>query len=633
MMNLSGKESWFLSLIKHLPRYAHRFLSLIILYFFLFFPLIYSRTLEDAFEFPKQYVLVMLVIMGFISLIVSGRKWRFPLSVEFSSLMLLVVFALLSSGYAYSGVLALRGGMFFFFQFFLAFLFLQVQYSLFHGKCRIAIIICLSAVAALSIGQLYYSSLYDFDAVRLGVSPSFGDWRDYIQVSLGNTDFLAGFLCMFFPFLVVLFLRTARFSYSLAFCIILWTLTLIITWSVSALFSLTFFFVVLILIRPRMFLSGKKLFFLLGVAGAALSFWAFNHQLNPLPGGIIEQAFASERWHLGGPTRVIIWENALQIFRGHMFLGTGFNNFIYLFPAYVSPFIIRNPQFSGYIGQFTNAVHNDAFEFFTQLGLPGGLLFLLICLRMIRWGWIRQNWVIISFFSLFLLNGQMSFPFRLVVPSTFFCLLVALRASQSACKEMKVSFVLKSTGLLICLLVFFLTGRELIARTVYKQARGLQYAEQHEFIGVADRIRQLDSSYQIARLEQKDEEAESIRREMVLLIEKLPTRNQQLEKLKKAFYYSPYYYDASSRYADMLMQHEQYEKASQVYEYVLPVLNANDVYWGYMMSLIYQKRYEEALSILSLMRGRIFRHKDYVYFRLAGEYLEYYNKQYQQYDE
>lgn len=608
--------------------YSRKFISLLILFFFLVFPLIYSRSLEDSFEFPKKFALIFLTMSGIICLNICHKKWCFPSSFGFASLCFLVLLAIFSTTWAYSPLLTSKGGLFFFFQFVLACLFIQVQRPYFLEKCRFALILCISAVAFLALGQLYYSAINEYNAAILGVSPSLGDWRDYIQSTLGNTDFLAGLLCLFFPFLVIRFLKAKKNLPMLSAVLVLWSLTLFVSWSVSAFFSLLFFFLAVMIIRPGLFFQKFPRLAYLGIIPLlAVLFWSINHPLNPLQEGIFQLAFASERWYLGGVTRVIIWENALQIFRDNALYGAGFNNFIYLFPEYLSPFILRNPEYSGYAGQFTNAVHNDAFQFFTELGIAGGLLFLWLCLKKIRQGWQKQDWFIISFFSLLLLNSQMSFPMQLVVPSTLFCLLVVWGVPENRIRTFRVSPLLRIVGILLGITVLFFSGRELLARNIYKQVRALQDAEQSLVGRPAERIRNLEQKYQLAILRRDEETAAQKRKEIDHYLTLLPTRSEQLRKLGKVFTLSPYYYDASSRFADMLSQHQQYEKSVRIYENVYPVLNANDVYWGYMISLIKLNRYEEAEDIVNFMSGRIFRPKDYIFVRAAQQYLNEYQSE------
>ncbi len=608
-------------LINQTKIYSQKFLSLLVLYFFLVFPLLYSRSLEDTFEFPKQYVLILLSCVGVFSLAVCKNRWRFSLSVPFLTLTVFVVYALFSPIWASSPVLASRAGIVLLFQFLLAFLFIQVQTPLLRAKCRLAVIISVTAMALLGMGQLYYSCLYDFDPVVLGIAPTLGDWRDYIQSSLGNTDFLAGILCLFFPFMVMRFLQVRRRRYLWGGVVAIWTLALVVSWSVSAIFSLFFFFMVLVIGHRSFFYKPREMSILVVIAVGAVSFWAFNHPLNPLSGGILKLAFASERWHLGGPTRAIIWENARQIFLINPLSGAGFNNFIYLFPRYISPYILRNPEFLGYAGQFTNAVHNDVYQLFTELGLVGGLIFLYLCFYRIRTGWQKRDWFIMGFFSLFLLNSQMSFPFQLIVPSTFFFLMSVWNIPSHTWKHLRISPLLRGLVIILSVVVMAFTGRELIARSLYKQVRALQDREERQFSGIPEKIRRLDSEYHLAKLEGEKEEAEHIQEQIETLIARLPTRPEQLELLGKVFNLSPHYYDASSRYADILNQHQKYEQSIEVYEYVLSSLNTNDVYWGYAMALLHKERYEEVEGILVVMSDRLFRQKDIVYFLQLQQYL------------
>lgn len=278
-----------------------------------------------------------------------------------------------------------------------------------------------------------------------GMMPRLADWRGMIAAGLGNTDHIAAFLAvLYLPGLVRLFAlgksRRTRLGRA-ALLVALWLMAaaMILCWSVGNNASLILGAALLagamghtrrahIWRRAR----GRLLLWVAGCIVAIL--WlTTDTPANPHRPGIFQEAFGSERWKEGGPTRLVIWLNTLDIIARHPFLGVGPGNFIYAYPAAYSPLIPDDPAWLRYVGAFTNAAHNSLLQTWAELGVAGVVLLVLIVAAGLR-GYARalgrarggQGWMVwggLSAFLVLCLTSIMTFPLQLPVSTLlFFCL-------------------------------------------------------------------------------------------------------------------------------------------------------------------------------------------------------------------
>ncbi len=310
-----------------------------------------------------------------------------------------------------------------------------------------------------------------FAPESLAVRSYLGDWRDFLlPVAFGNTSHLADFLVMgFLLWLAGWFLARPLWLKSLA-TIALWihAAALIVSWSVHSNLSL----IVAVLLGAwllRFYFEKKdllrvKLRSAVLVAGWIIVclFYVVDHPANPhgsaqwasrterayqqagvpLPeggfdGGIFSQAFASPRWTSGLDTRIAIWLQTLEIVKNNPWLGTGAGNFTYSYPAAISGILQNNPELARYSGSWTNAAHNEVLQAWSELGIVGAFLLVVIVALAFKNSWDRiqagtspGNAVILALGAAMLaamcLQAQMNFPLQLPVSSMLFFLLLAL---------------------------------------------------------------------------------------------------------------------------------------------------------------------------------------------------------------
>jgi len=212
------------------------------------------------------------------------------------------------------------------------------------------------------------------------------DWRGWLWAGMGNTNHIADYLAFLFPMAVMQYLLARKKWREV---LTLATLTamsaaLIACYSVGSnggliLAGLTMAGL-LVAHESRRFWRERaiRLVAMAALFVAITTFYVFPHPLNPHPGGIFHQAFASERWQAGWPTRAAIWLTSLEMVRRHLLLGIGAGNFTYGYTATLSPAVLSRPDLSPYAGLYTNAAHNEPLQAWVETGIIGVLWLLLL---------------------------------------------------------------------------------------------------------------------------------------------------------------------------------------------------------------------------------------------------------------
>ena len=270
------------------------------------------------------------------------------------------------------------------------------------------------------------------------------DWRGRLWAGLGNTNHIADYLALLFPMMgmqcllaqgkwrELLTLLTLVVSYA----------ALIACYSVGSNGGLIPAGAVM-LVLLGVHETGdfwRKRALRLAVLGALFvavtAFYVVPHRLNPHPGGIFGQAFASERWREGWPTRVAIWLTSLEMIRHHPRLGIGAGNFTYGYTETLSPRVLSRSDLAPYAGLYTNAAHNEPIQAWVETGLVGLLLLLLLWVvfaRALLKGLAgegddrerRRRTVLLAMMVAFIAHSLMNFTLQLPTSSLMFVSLIA----------------------------------------------------------------------------------------------------------------------------------------------------------------------------------------------------------------
>lgn len=283
-----------------------------------------------------------------------------------------------------------------------------------------------------------------FSRSRPTVVATLGDWRDYVSTaSFGNTGHVADFIVVGFLAWMGSFVLTRSTRVRVFAAIALWVhaAALIVTWSVHSNLSLIVASIVLLVILradTKLFAWNRRAKWV-GLAcgfAAGVAFYVVDHSSNPhgsavwnregtaKNGGIFAQAFSSDRWAAGAPTRKAIWLTSLEIVRNDPWGGTGAGNFTYTYPAQRSVLVEQDPKLARYASTWTNAAHNDFLQTWAETGIVG--LFLLLGAIGIS---LKQSWDRIS-------GSQES-------PGTRFLLAIGASALVAQVVQMQMSFPLQ----------------------------------------------------------------------------------------------------------------------------------------------------------------------------------------------
>lgn len=216
------------------------------------------------------------------------------------------------------------------------------------------------------------------------------DWRGYLSAGLGNTNHMGDLLALaMIPALI--FYGEARRRRALWVCgvsLIVSPAALISVFSAGSSLGLVVGAVamlVFVLIH-----AGPGWFVRRWVRWAALvlswclviAFFTTDHRWNPHRPSILKQGFGSERWQEGGPTRLAIWAETLEMVRLHPFAGVGTGNLTYVFPEMHSALVLGRRDLEDYQGKYTNAAHNIFMQAWAELGIVGLTLLLALLASM-----------------------------------------------------------------------------------------------------------------------------------------------------------------------------------------------------------------------------------------------------------
>lgn len=436
-------------------------------------PLVYLPFTVESFILGKE-VVFQLAVLGIAALLLIGAAFgspvRLPLNLLSAGLAMLILWGALSVFWSHSPVLALeetyRTG-------FLILFLLVLQSILLKDRraiCAAAGALLISSFV-LSVWVLIQDFRWAFAPDTMSVRMVLGDWRDALsQVGLGNTSHIGDLLAVgFLGTLTSAFLVRRKVS-RILILFSLWThaAALITVWSVHSNLSVIVGTGVMFWAMRRHW--GERSLFrwkslaLAAVIGwvAVVGFFVIDHPLNPhgsdvwapsaeaayrqagipapeggFSGGIFAQAFASPRWTSGLDTRIAIWLTTLEAIRNNLIFGAGAGNFTYVYPASVSEIVANSPNLAPYGGSWTNAAHNTLLHFWSEYGLLGPILLLIIIGVSVKESTDRLERNLTQCNALILSGGlgalaamavqmQMNFPLQLPASSMVFLMLLAL---------------------------------------------------------------------------------------------------------------------------------------------------------------------------------------------------------------
>jgi O-antigen ligase len=576
----------------------------------LFLPLVRVGQLEDSFITPKVALAQALVLaLGVAVTFELARrkvtKCRLPLhTLAFLGYVAWGATSLLHARSAALGLFALA--------YLITFFALHVYATFAIRNYRAGWAVLASGILAASLTSLW-TLAEDFTKGQLfgAIMPRLPDWRGYLAAGLGNSGHIAGFVGMFFPAALIAFLATPSMSLALAVMLFLMIPCLIVTWSVGstgATFVALLFCAVVALQRPyRSLFHWKRLGWVVAFGIGWLLYYFLPVPGNPHKPSLLTEAFGSQRWVEGWPTRVAIWKTTWQMILGHFWQGVGLGNFTLEYVRQIVPSLLVDPHLRLYAGAYTNEAHNEYLQVWAETGFPGLALYLTIFLAFL----VRAHRLFRSLVHeppaqllvlastagvlVFALDSLMSFPLRL--PAHFAALAVFLalpsaigeddterlpsalsrgwRVAPSVCLALSagLAMILLASGIFV--------GRRVVAEFYFKQGRVLAETLVPVAPGQAispwsaaeSAFRQGVESLIAGRPDQAKQffagASEILHREPFPTVE---------DYWRRALAWDPRYTNASSRYGALLLMRGNYAEAQRVLEQTLLDLEAFEVH-------------------------------------------------------
>ncbi len=238
-----------------------------------------------------------------------------------------------------------------------------------------------------------YAVFQDFGIDIVHPTGGVNDWRARIVSTMGNPNFVAGYLAILFPALVARACHprsSRKWFWAVGVPVVsLCVAVFVVTFCVGAFIAL-----VLALITCFFFPSVLRRFYelrkgrvaVLGAIGCAiLAFYCTDNPYNGREGSVLDQAQASPQWRTGFAARQFNWRTTRLMIEEHPITGIGFANFQASSMTYQGRNYARQDREHGSaIVKLVDQPHHQLLETAAETGIPGVFFLLWLFVAIIR---------------------------------------------------------------------------------------------------------------------------------------------------------------------------------------------------------------------------------------------------------
>lgn len=449
-------------------------------------PLLYLRFCKEAFSAPKNAV--VFIILSIVFIIMSFNYLFRKVKLNISASIFLLLFALLafiSVFYSVNPSISFRWALEFSFYAGLFAAVVQIAHgrkNVFFGLLNVALFAGFS-VAIIGILQFFH---LDF-VFRVS------NFTGRISSTLGNANFLGGYLILLIPVSLALFFIVGKNLYRLIYglnTIILLT-ALFFTQTLNAWLGLALggcMFGILFLVYVPKY---RKLVLITAlVMTAVVSVLVFSFKPEEAIGKLAKigqfKTFAEKgRW--------LMWKSALEMIKEKPVAGFGAGTFRTQFTKYEAK-LLKTEEFKGYPHLITKDAHNDYLQIGSELGISGLLLFLLF-ISSVVFGAMRgllKEEKDIKIISIGLLSALLSFmvhmffnfPLKIAPSAVLFFVFLGLLASIYGVQEAKLGRkYIRAVIFSSCVLLFLIAvpHQLLIFYSNFKLGRAIELEAKKNF--------------------------------------------------------------------------------------------------------------------------------------------------------
>ena len=444
-----------------------------------FGPLVFLRHCKEAFSAPKN--MLVFFVLAVLFLLTAFKYFSGKLKISFQPAILFLLFVILafvSVFYSSNVMVSFRWAL---------------EMALYLGLFM-AVVNAASGNINVYFGILNVALFSGFLVAVIGIFQFFrldlvfkvSNFTGRISSTLGNANFLAGYLILLVPVSMALFFVVEKPVFKVVYAINTFVLlaALFFTQTLNAWIGLALGGLIFVILFVRYIPKYRKVvavsaLVLLTVVGALVFSFKPEEAIGKLNKFGQFETFAERgRW--------LMWRSAVEMIKERPLTGFGAGTFRLHFTG-VEAKLLRTPEFEGYNHLITKDAHNDYLQIASELGIPGVLLLLTFIVTVV-FGAARVlpkenikmqivNIGIICALIAFMVHMFFNFPFKLSPTASLFFVYLGLMASTHSIKETTGPYSqLRPVLFSVCLLVFLVAIplESCIFWSNYKLGRGIE---------------------------------------------------------------------------------------------------------------------------------------------------------------